>query len=295
MTVTYHATWEEIGGLVERLAYDVDGLYQGVWGIPRGGCVPAAMLAGRLGLPLVHAPAANILIVDDLIDSGATRARWDGHPFAALYRKSWSPPCHAMMEVPGDHWIVFPWEVEEAGPEDAVIRLLSFVGEDPNRDGLAATPGRVIRSLAELTSGYGEDPAEILAVTFAEACDEMIVLRGVSFTSLCEHHLLAFTGTATLGYVPGAGRVVGLSKLARLVDCYARRLQIQERLTTQIADALVTHLAPTGAGVVILAEHSCMGCRGVRKPGAEMVTSALHGAFREIPEARAEFLALTRG
>lgn len=180
-------------------------------------------------------------------------------------------------------------------PTDAVVRLLEHVGEDPTRPGLADTPDRVLRSLAEMTSGYHDDPAAILARQFPDDYDEMVVVRGVEFHSLCEHHLLGFAGTATVGYLPAPGKgVVGLSKLARLVDCFARRLQVQERLTTQVADAIEQHLQPSGVGVVVAARHSCMGCRGVRKPGAEMVTSALRGAMRTQPETRAEFLALAR-
>lgn len=180
--------------------------------------------------------------------------------------------------------------------EDAVRTILDSVGEDPDRDGLRATPGRVARAFAELTQGYAMDPAAILATTFDEKFDEMVVLRGVRFTSLCEHHLLPFTGTATVGYIPSpGGGVVGLSKLARLVECYARRLQVQERMTEQIGDALAEHLSPQGAGVVLRAHHSCMGIRGVRQTEAEMVTSALAGVLRDDPAARAEFLALARG
>lgn len=173
----------------------------------------------------------------------------------------------------------------------AVVELLYHIGEDPGREGLLDTPARVARALREMTSGYEEDPAEILGTTFDVACDELVVLRGIRFTSLCEHHMLPFTGTATVGYLPGA-RVVGLSKLARLVLCFARRLQVQERLTRQVARAIMEHLDAAGAGVVVRAHHHCMGCRGVKQPDAEMVTSAMLGAFRDDPAARAELLAL---
>lgn len=176
-------------------------------------------------------------------------------------------------------------------PELAVRRLLSHLGEDPDREGLVDTPGRVVRALAELTAGYGQDPAVILERRFAEPCDEMVILAGVDFTSLCEHHLLPFVGTADVGYVPN-GTVVGLSKLARLVECYARRLQVQERLTIQVAEAIMEHLGARGAAVVIRAHHSCMGCRGVRKQTATMVTSSMLGIMRDQPATRAEFLAL---
>jgi GTP cyclohydrolase I len=173
---------------------------------------------------------------------------------------------------------------------DAVVQLLRHIGEDPTRDGLVDTPARVVRALTEMTRGYYDDPAEILARTFDITCDEMVVVRRVPFASLCEHHLLRFAGHATVAYIPG-DRVVGLSKLARLVDCFAHRLQVQERMTGQIADAIVEHLDPVGAGVIVTAAHSCMADRGVGK-AADMVTSALRGAMRNEPSARAELLML---
>jgi GTP cyclohydrolase I len=175
--------------------------------------------------------------------------------------------------------------------EMAVETILRWLGEDPERNGLRGTPARVVRALAELTGGYTQDPAAILATVFDDSCDEMVVVRGVEFTSLCEHHLLPFLGVAAVGYLPN-GRVVGLSKLARLVECYARRLQVQERMTEQIADALDKHLVPLGVGVVLRAKHLCMGCRGVKQPTAEMVTSAVRGNLHELPAARAEFMQL---
>jgi GTP cyclohydrolase I len=179
--------------------------------------------------------------------------------------------------------------------EVGVRALLSHLGADVTDPGLLDTPARVVRALREMTSGYSVDPAELLSVAFDVSFDEMIVVRAVEFTSLCEHHLLAFTGTATVGYIPNGRGVVGLSKLARLVECYARRLQVQERMTQQIAQALQSFLDPVGVGVVVRARHSCMGCRGVRKPGAEMVTSSLLGAMRDEPQTRAEFLTLANG
>jgi GTP cyclohydrolase I len=268
-----------------------------VYGVPHGGYVPAAIVAGTLGVPLVDEPRRRTLIVDDLVDSGATMRRLvDDHPECwadALYRKPHSPTGFAPKAKQVSGWLVFPWEQIQAvaGPEDAVVRLLEFIGEDPGRPGLTDTPGRVIRSFAEMTAGYGVDVAELLSRTFDDRCDEMVLVRDIDFTSLCEHHLLPFTGVASVGYVPGE-RVVGLSKIARLVDVYARRLQVQERMTVEIAAALDLHLSPRGVGVVVRARHSCMGCRGVRKPSAEMVTSALLGVFRDKPEARSEFLAL---
>ncbi|HYH06486.1 MAG TPA: GTP cyclohydrolase I FolE [Thermoanaerobaculia bacterium] len=174
--------------------------------------------------------------------------------------------------------------------EGAVTALLQLIGEDPQRDGLRETPARVVKALLEMTSGYGDSPAEILSKTFAEHSDELIVLRGIDFHSVCEHHLLPFQGVAHVGYLPG--KVVGISKLARLVHCFARRLQIQERMTQQIADAVETHLEARGVGVIVTAHHLCMGCRGVRLPATQLVTSAMLGTLRRNAETRSEFLRL---
>ena len=177
-----------------------------------------------------------------------------------------------------------------AEPHDAVVRILRYLGEDPERDGLVDTPARVLKALVEMTAGYWLDPSEILARTFDQPHDQMVLVRGVAFTSLCEHHLLPFVGTATVAYMP-SDRIVGLSKLARLVECYAQRLQVQERMTQQICDAMAKHLQPGGCGVIVRARHQCMACRGIRKD-AEMVTSALFGSLRDDARARAEFLTL---
>lgn len=174
---------------------------------------------------------------------------------------------------------------------DAVRTLLFHIGENPDRDGLKNTPDRVRRSLLEMTAGYLENPEEILSTTFEVAYDEIVISAGIPFCSLCEHHMLPFIGTVDVGYIPG--KVVGLSKLSRLVDCFSRRLQVQERLTQQIAGSIVEYLSPNAA-VVVRASHMCMECRGVRKIGSQMITSAMFGAFREKAEARAEFLALCR-
>lgn len=174
--------------------------------------------------------------------------------------------------------------------EEAVKTLLLEIGEDPTRDGLLDTPKRVVKAWKEMTQGYKLDPRAILATTFDVSYDQMVVLKDISFVSLCEHHILPFTGTATVAYIP-RDRVVGLSKLARLVECFAQRLQVQERMTTQIAEAIQEVLNPHGVGVVIKASHSCMCARGIKKQG-EMVTSTMFGALRDEPETRSEFMNL---
>lgn len=178
----------------------------------------------------------------------------------------------------------------------AIAELLAACGEDPSSDGLMRTPTRVAEMYAEILGGNDEDPAQHLDVTFAAGHDEMVLERDIPIQSLCEHHLLPFIGRAHVAYIPGAdGRITGLSKLARLVDGYSRRLQVQERLTTQVADALERVLHPRGALVVIEAEHLCMTMRGVRKPGAVTVTSAVRGLFRESAATRAEAMAFIHG
>ena len=178
--------------------------------------------------------------------------------------------------------------------EQAVREIIEAIGEDPTRQGLIGTPGRVARAYAELFAGLREDPRDHLRVGFDAEHHEMVVLRDIPFYSVCEHHFMPFHGVAAVGYLPD-GRVVGVSKLARLVEGYARRPQLQERLTGQVADALMESLNPDGVAVVIEAEHLCMTQRGVRKPGSRMVTSATRGSFRKNSVTRAEFLSLVRG
>ena len=175
-------------------------------------------------------------------------------------------------------------------PHQAVEVLLDMVGENPKREGLLDTPKRVCKAWKEMTAGYAMDPAEVLSTTFGETYDEMVVVNDYPFVSLGEHNVLPFAGTAKVGSIPVAG-VVGLSKLGRLVDCFARRLQIQERLTNEIGEALDRYLNPLGAAVVITATHECMAHRGVNKP-AKMVTSYMSGAFREDGTVRGEFFSL---
>ena len=178
--------------------------------------------------------------------------------------------------------------------ERAIREIIEAIGEDPAREGLLGTPERVARMYAELFEGLRVEPRDYLNIGFEEGHHEMVILRDIPFYSVCEHHFMPFHGTAAVGYIPN-GRVVGLSKLARLVEGYARRPQLQERLTGQVADALVDALEPDGVAVVIEAEHLCMTQRGVKKPGARMVTSATRGRFRKNEVTRAEFLSLVRG
>ncbi|KQH80280.1 MULTISPECIES: GTP cyclohydrolase I FolE [Mycobacterium] len=182
---------------------------------------------------------------------------------------------------------------DQARAEAAVRELLIALGEDPDRHGLRDTPARVVRAYREIFAGLYTEPTSVLNAMFDENHDELVLVKGIPMYSTCEHHLVAFHGVAHVGYIPGVdGRVTGLSKIARLVDLYAKRPQVQERLTSQIADALVQKLDPRGVIVVIEAEHLCMAMRGVRKPGATTTTSAVRGQFKSDAASRAEALDL---
>jgi GTP cyclohydrolase I len=185
-------------------------------------------------------------------------------------------------------------EVDQPRIENAVREILAAIGEDPDREGLLETPARVARMYTELFSGLHEDPSVHLQKAFTEKYDEIVLVRDISFNSMCEHHMLPFTGKAHIGYLPN-GQVVGLSKLARVVDVVARRPQVQERMTEHIADLLVSELDAKGVAVVIEATHSCMTIRGVRRPGSMCVTSAMRGIFRSHLSSRSEVMTLIYG
>jgi len=188
-----------------------------------------------------------------------------------------------------DQEICKPVDVERI--ERAVGEILLAIGEDPNREGLKATPRRMANMYVELLEGMQHEPAEHLRSVFHEKYDEVVLLRDIPFFSVCEHHIMPFIGTANVAYLPD-GKILGVSKIARIVDCFAKRLQLQERLTAQVADFLMDNLKPKGVAVVIEASHSCMTIRGIRKPNSEMVTSALRGLFKTDPRSRAEVIGL---
>jgi GTP cyclohydrolase I len=263
-----------------------------IYGVPRGGVAVAYGLCHALqrkevdAMPVGHAGDADI-IVDDVIDSGATMERHKGKPFYALVDKRRSPDAS---------WEVFPWEDSiEGSAGDIVTRLLQFIGEDPTREGLRETPSRFLRACGEWFAGYRQDPADVFKVfeDGAEGCQELVIVNNIPIFSFCEHHIAPIIGVAHVGYIP-KGKIVGISKLARLTEIFGRRMQVQERLTNQIADAIVEHLAPIGVGVLIRAKHLCMASRGVKMPDSLTTTSAMRGALMDEPAARAEFLALCR-
>ena len=215
-------------------------------------------------------------VLDQRIQIETEHLRKNGHQVASSLGKSGATPV-----------------VDFAAIEQAVRTILKAVGEDPDRDGLLETPRRVARMYAEMFSGLTQDPARHLRVTFPEDYDEMVLVRDIRFTSMCEHHLLPFSGLAHVAYIPN-GRVTGLSKLARVVEEVARRPQVQERLTQQVADLIEAELESKGVAVIISAEHSCMSIRGVRKPGSQTITSAVRGLFKTNPASRAEVMSLIK-
>lgn len=258
-----------------------------IYGVPRGG-VPIAYAVARFSSKflIVDDPQYADVIVDDIEDSGRTRAEYEARYPGAVFMT-------AFKREQGEPFYSFPWEQEEGSEESTVIRLLQILGEDPTREGLLETPARVIKAWKYWTKGYKEDPEKILKVfdDGAEHYDELVIEHHIPAYSVCEHHLAAITGVAHIGYIPN-GRIVGLSKLNRLVDCFGRRLQVQERWTTQIADALEKHLRPKGVAVVIEARHFCVESRGIRHQGALTTTSAMRGVMLTNPAARAEFMRL---
>lgn len=277
MSKTIELGWDDVRKLIERKLPKKGTFY----GVPRGGAI-VAWLTGRVA----PTPYAADYILDDIVDSGRTKARWRAKhptkPFVSLLART-------------DGWVKFPWEDEpDRDVEDNVVRLLEFVGEDPRREGLIDTPKRVVKALKEMTVGYSQDPAKILGTDFdVGRYDEMILVPEIQFFSNCEHHMLPFYGKAWVAYLPNKKslRVVGLSKIARVVNLFARRLQVQERMTMQIAEAIQTHLKASGVGVVVHAKHHCMCARGVQNPSASMMTSALLGNFKQ-GTVRSEFLSL---
>lgn len=261
--------------------------FTGVYGVPRGGVPLAAHISLRLNIPIYDTPAPGVLIVDDLIDSGATLQEFyeQGYTTAVLYKKKHSPDVATHCVKTLDGWIEFFYEQTEQDSQHIITRLLEHIGEDPTREGLLDTPKRVLKFYKEFLS----PPVFNFTVFDSESYDEMIIQKNIPFFSLCEHHIAPFFGYATVAYIPN-GKIVGLSKLTRTVEYYSRRLQNQERITNQIAERLQAELDPIGVAVTLSARHFCMEMRGVRTHDVYTKTTKLIGAFKDKPEARQEFL-----
>jgi len=287
MSKKRYVSWDEI---FNRLA-EFDDKRWIIYGVPKGGMIAAGFLNQAT---VSHYPDGADLILDDLIDSGKTksiyREKYPNTQFVALFDKSDG-------SRPPDEWIVFPWEADHPAGEDSIqqniVRQLQYIGEDPSRQGLKETPDRVVKSWDELFSGYHEDPADVFKIFDDEKIGGMVYLKNIEFYSMCEHHLLSFSGVAHIGYIPD-GPVIGTSKMARLLDIYARRLQLQERIGEQVTDALMEYLKPIGAACIIEAKYLCMACRGVKKQHSIMGYSSMKGAFLNDARARAEFIALIK-
>lgn len=280
MPVTTRFTTQELTTLISA-TYPDDYRGASVYGIPRGGWCVAKIIEGLdLGVQTDDVLVADI-IIDDLVDSGATMHKWTRRYPS---KKFWTP----FPEKP-EHWIVFPWELsKEMDARDPICRIFQLIGENPEREGLKATPDRVVRMWKEIYSGYDANIHDIMSAQFQADCDEMVICKDIEFYSTCEHHMLPFYGKVHIGYLPN-GVVIGVSKLARLVDAFARRLQIQEQMTYQIAEAIMKEISGCqGVGVVVEGIHLCMRARGVGKQNASMTTSALLGSFKT-SETRSEF------
>ena len=268
---------------------------RGAYPVPRGGYLLGIILADSLKLPVAGCKEAitdKTLIVDDLIDSGKTLSEFKDNDKAVLYVKHGKKKLATYYLHETDAWIKFPDEKDDEVQEH-ITRIMQYIGEDTSREGLLETPKRVQRAYDEIFSGYKQNPKDLMKTFTQGTCEEMVILKNCEFYSTCEHHMFPFFGHISIGYIPNK-KVIGISKLARLVDLYAKRMQIQERMTTQIADTIMKDLDAKGVYVVCEGVHFCMRSRGVKKQDASMITSAVRGVFKKDAKARQEFLSLIK-
>lgn len=266
-----------------------------IYGIPRGGYAIAIELGKFLGLPVItdeEAISGRTLIVDDLVDSGKTISKYKKNKKAVLFVKNKKTKTVDYYVKETDEWVKFPDEPEEEVQEH-ITRVMQYIGEDVSREGLIETPKRVQRAIDEIFSGYKQNPKDLMKTFTQGTCQEMVILKNCEFYSTCEHHMFPFFGHISIGYIPNK-KVIGVSKLARLTDLFAKRMQIQERMTSQIADVLMKELDAKGVYVVCEGVHFCMRSRGVKKQDASMITSAVRGVFKKDAKARQEFLTLIK-
>ena len=269
--------------------------YKNIYAIPRGGHIIGLLLSDKLGIPMELDEKdikPNTLIVDDLVDSGKTISKYKQNDTAVIFVKNGKGKKVTYYVDETDDWIQFPDEKDDE-VQDHITRVMQYIGEDTSREGLIETPKRVQKALDEIFAGYKQNPKDLMKTFTQGTCKEMVILKNCEFYSTCEHHMFPFFGHISIGYLPNK-KVIGISKLARLVDLYSKRMQIQERMTTQIADTIMKELDAKGVYVVCEGVHFCMRSRGVKKQDASMITSAVRGVFADDAKARQEFLMLIK-
>jgi len=295
---------EDVDKLVNGIKCMGDNI-ESIYPVACGGNVLGLVLSERLQIPISSELRNNTLVVDDICSSGKTlegiakvaKDRKINIKTAVIHQKESSFKVdYFCSRLFPNWWVDYFWEKPgDSNITDHIVRVLEYIGEDPNREGLLDTPHRVVKSWEQLYSGYREDAGTHLRKCFSSDADELIICKDIEFYSNCEHHMQPFFGKVHVGYIPG-GKVVGLSKIARTVEVFARRLQIQEQLTEQIANAMMEHIdSIKGCGVIIEAKHFCMCARGVNKQSSKMTTSALKGIFKEDVEVKSEFIKLVKG
>lgn len=288
--ITHDEYRTDIEAIVEKIK-TTDKSYSGVYGVPRGGTYPASIIARMLNVEQVYDPEKIqplTLIVDDLIDSGKTLSAFPNNDKAVVYVKAGKINlCTFFGRGVGDEWIVLPDEGSST-IEDNCARILEYIGEDITREGLIETPSRMKRAYDEIFAGYRMKPEDVCKTFIDGACKEPVMLKNCEYYSTCEHHFFPFFGHISIAYIPN-GKVIGVSKLARLVDCFSKRMQIQERMTAQIAETIEKLIEPKGVFVYCTGKHFCMTSRGVKKQEAEMVTMSYRGIYND-PDIRAETL-----
>lgn len=285
--------------------------YHAICGVPRGGIYVAIMLSNISGIKLIDiedldSTAGNILVCDDIIDSGKTRRMYNKYDFVCIAMKhrfamtleqemEGQIYCYEIMRK--NQWVEFFWESKELPAEDSVIRLIQMIGDDPNREGLVETPKRFIKAYNYIFDGYNMEIDSVLKTFIEDRFDEIVLLKDIEFYSMCEHHMLPFFGKAHIAYIPN-GKILGVSKLARILEIFTRRLQIQERIGKQITSVLMNRLGAKGAACILEAKHMCMTMRGIEKQNSIMTTSSMEGVFMgnttENLAARNELMALIK-
>jgi GTP cyclohydrolase I len=285
MNAKYYVSWEEVFERLEK----IDRPEYTVYGIPKGGMILTAFLKKA---KIVHKPENANFILDDVISTGCTLGTY-------VEKYGDDITYHALFETQfySNKWLVMPWETACPGGEDNIqdniTRILQYIGEDVTREGLRDTPKRVIKSYGEMFAGCHQDPKDIFTCFEDDTTDQMVLLKNIEMYSTCEHHMISFFGKAHIAYIPDK-KIVGISKLARLLDIYAKRLQIQERIGKQVTDALMQYLQPKGAACIIEAKHLCMCQRGVSKQNSVMTTSSLTGVFLNEADTRNELIQLIK-